>query len=286
MRSFDLSVGVKIQKFVDKKTFVKSSHSHPYYEFVYVRHASFNYLIGDEIVSPVNNSIILVDKNTIHKALYADTDIDTYIIVQFYGNLIDEELRENLEKLFTNRLLTLSDKDMVLIDFLINKIYKESKRNNYGIMLKYQLHELIALFYRISLTNNTVSQPAIPSIMERAISYINENLFTQNGQEITLQSISDKFHMSPFSFSKMFKRESGIGFKEYIISAKILQSKKLLASTDHSITEIAFLSGFTDSNYFASVFKKYESVTPSEYAKFIKKYNWYGMNICAIVDFV
>ena len=95
MRSFDLSVGVKIQKFVDKKTFVKSSHSHPYYEFVYVRHASFNYLIGDEIVSPVNNSIILVDKNTIHKALYADTDIDTYIIVQFYGNLIDEELREN-----------------------------------------------------------------------------------------------------------------------------------------------------------------------------------------------
>ncbi|MBQ3259037.1 MAG: helix-turn-helix transcriptional regulator [Clostridia bacterium] len=275
MRNFDLPSGIKIQKFVDKKTFVKSSHSHPYYEFLYVRHASFNYLIEDEIVSPVNNSIILVDKNTIHKALYADTDIDTYIIVQFYGSLIEDELKADLENLFKNRILTLSDKDMVLIDFLMNKAYKESKerKNNRMAMLKYQLHELIEILYRISVNNKTGPSPSAPSTMEKAITYINENLFSQNGPEITLQSVADQFHMSPYSFSKMFKRESGIGFKEYIISAKILQAKKLLASTDYPITEIAFLSGFTDSNYFSSVFKKYESVTPSEYSKFIKKYN-------------
>ncbi|MBQ9860712.1 MAG: helix-turn-helix transcriptional regulator [Clostridia bacterium] len=275
MRNFDLPSGIKIQKFVDKKTFVKSSHSHPYYEFLYVRHASFNYLIEDEIVSPVNNSIILVDKNTIHKALYADTDIDTYIIVQFYGSLIEDELKADLENLFKNRILTLSDKDMVLIDFLMNKAYKESKerKNNRTAMLKYQLHELIEILYRISVNNKTDFSPSAPSVMEKAITYINENLFSQSAPEITLQSVADQFHMSPYSFSKMFKRESGIGFKEYIISAKILQAKKLLASTDYPITEIAFLSGFTDSNYFSSVFKKYESVTPSEYSKFIKKYN-------------
>lgn len=275
MRNFDLPSGIKIQKFVDKKTFVKSSHSHPYYEFLYVRHASFNYLIEDEIVVPVNNSIILVDKNTIHKALYADTAIDTYIIVQFYGSLIEDELKEDLENLFKNRILTLRDKDMVLIDFLLNKAYKESKerKNNRMAMLKYQLHELIEILYRISVNNKTGPSPSAPSTMEKAITYINENLFSQNGPEITLQSVADQFHMSPYSFSKMFKRESGIGFKEYIISAKILQAKKLFASTDYPITEIAFLSGFTDSNYFSSVFKKYESVTPSEYSKFIKKYN-------------
>ena len=275
MRSFDLPSGMKIQKFVDKKNFVKSSHSHPYYEFLYVRHASFNYLIEDEIVTPVNNSIILVDKNTIHKALYADTDIDTYIIVQFYGSLIEDELKEDLEHLFKNRILSLNDKDMMLVDFLMNKAYKESKerKNNRAVMLKYQLHELIEVLYRISVNNKTDSCPTPPSLMEKAITYINDNLFLQNGTEITLQSVADQFHMSPFSFSKMFKRESGIGFKEYIISAKILHAKKLLASTGYPITEIAFLSGFTDSNYFSSVFKKYESVTPSEYSKFIKKYN-------------
>ncbi len=197
------------------------------------------------------------------------------IIVQFYGSLIEDELKADLENLFKNRILTLSDKDMVLIDFLTNKAYKESKerKNNRTAMLKYQLHELIEILYRISVNNKTDSSPSAPSVMEKAITYINENLFSQSAPEITLQSVADQFHMSPYSFSKMFKRESGIGFKEYIISAKILQAKKLLASTDYPITEIAFLSGFTDSNYFSSVFKKYESVTPSEYSKFIKKYN-------------
>ncbi len=275
MQKLDLSSPINIQKFIDKKTFIKSSHSHPYYEFLYVRHASFDYLIGDEIVSPVNNSIILVDKNTIHKALYADTDIDTYIIFQFYGSMIDDELREDLESLFNNRLITLSDKDAMLIDFLINKIHKEyeSKKINCGSMLKYQLHELIELLYRLSLKDNGTSQTSAPSVVQQAITYINENLFSPTAAEITLQSMAEKFHISPFSFSKMFKQESGIGFKEYVISAKILQAKKLLASTDYPITEIAFLSGFSDSNYFSSVFKKYESLTPTEYAKFIKKYN-------------
>ncbi len=275
MQKLDLSSPIKIQKLIDKKTFIKSSHSHPYYEFLYVRNASFDYLIGDEIVSPVNNSIILVDKNTIHKALYADSDIDTYIIFQFYGSMIDDELREDLESLFNNRLITLSDKDAMLIDFLINKIHKEyqKKKINYGSMLKYQLHELIEHLYRLSLKDNGTSQTTAPSVVQQAISYINENLFSPTDGEITLQSMAERFHISPFSFSKMFKQESGIGFKEYVISAKILQAKKLLASTDYPITEIAFLSGFSDSNYFSSVFKKYESLTPTEYAKFIKKYN-------------
>ena len=163
----------------------------------------------------------------------------------------------------------------MLIDFLINKIHKEynKKKINYGCMLKYQLHELITHLYRLSLTEQTTVQASAPSVVQQAITYINENLFLPDAPQISLQSVAEKFHINPFSFSKMFKSESGIGFKEYIISAKILQAKKLLASTDYPITEIAFLSKFSDSNYFSSVFKKYEHLTPTEYAKFIKKYN-------------
>ena len=73
--------------------------------------------------------------------------------------------------------------------------------------------------------------------------------------------------MNSSAFSKKFKKEIGIGFKEYVVSAKIIYSKKLMETTTDSITKIAFLSGFEDSNYFSTVFKKMESISPSEYIK-------------------
>jgi len=275
MRDLDLNRGLEIHKFINKKEFTNPNHSHPYYEFLYIRNASFNYLIGEEIITPVNNSIILVNENTIHKAVYANSDTNNYTIIKFYKLLIDSTLQEDLKRLFQNRLLKIPQNDIVLVDMLIAKIHREFRENNHNslTMLKLQLNELIEYFYRLSLNSDSISSKSKLTITEQAISYINSNLTSIDHTLLTLDKISSRYHMSACSFSRLFKKEAGIGFKEYILSAKILHAKKLLASSNLPITEIAYLSGFSDSNYFASVFKKHESVTPSEYSKFIKNYH-------------
>lgn len=272
MPHFDPTIGIIVQKFVNKKEFTSPNHSHPYYEFLYIRQASFNYLIGEEIVTPADNSIILVNKNTIHKAVYANSDKNNYTIIKFYETLIHNDFQKDLNALFENRLLPFSNNDAILIDFLISKIYQEHRQQNHNreAMLRYQLNELIEHFYRLSLKANALPVKSVPTVTEQAITYINSNLTTEDHSLLSLQNISERFHMSSCAFSRMFKKEAGIGFKEYVLSAKILHAKELLASTDLPITEVAFLSGFSDSNYFSSVFKKYELMTPTDYAKFIK----------------
>jgi AraC-like DNA-binding protein len=54
---------------------------------------------------------------------------------------------------------------------------------------------------------------------------------------------------------------------EYHIRLKIRRACRLLKQTDLNITEIAFRSGFEDSNYFARQFRKIMGVSPSLYRK-------------------
>ncbi len=273
MKDLKLSSGIDVQKYVNKNEFVNPNHSHPYYEFLFIQHASFHYFVNDKIITPVDYSIVLVNKNTVHKAVYANQNNNTYIIVKFYETMISSSFQRELETLFSAPLLIIPKEEHLVMDLLITRLYKEfqNKPHNYEKMLWHQLNELIVLMSRLAEQNRPFLQSSPLSIIEQAIHYINRNLFTADKSLLSLENVSARFYMNPAAFSRIFKKEAGIGFKDYILSSKICHAKKLLSSTDYPITEVAFRSGFSDSNYFASVFKKYESITPTDYAKFLKK---------------
>lgn len=272
-KNLNLPIGIDVEKYVNKNEFVSPNHSHPYYEFLFIQHASFNYFVNGEIITPADYSIILVNKNTVHKAVYADHNNNTYIIVKFYETMISSHFKKELETLFSNPLLMIPKEEHLLMELLITRLYREFARkpHNYEKMLWHQLNELIVLMSRLAAENHSYLRSKPLSITEQAINYINQNLFTTDKSLLSLENVAARFYMNPSAFSRTFKKEAGIGFKDYILSSKICHAKKLLSSTDYPITEVSFRSGFTDSNYFASVFKKYESITPTDYAKFIKK---------------
>ena len=49
------------------------------------------------------------------------------------------------------------------------------------------------------------------------------------------------------------------------------EAKMLLSETDIQINEISSMSGFSDSGYFCTVFKKHENMTPKEYRQLHRK---------------
>lgn len=102
------------------------------------------------------------------------------------------------------------------------------------------------------------------SIDERihsAILFLNENI-KEPLQVCDLASISG-YSLSRFKIK--FKEEVGITPAEYITLQKLEYAKKMLTTSDISITDLAFLLGFSTSNYFSSVFKRIMSCTPKEY---------------------
>ena len=64
-----------------------------------------------------------------------------------------------------------------------------------------------------------------------------------------------------------FKETTGFGFKEYLLALRIKHACDMLLNTGFSITEIAYSSGFNDSNYFGDVFKRIKGVSPLQYRK-------------------
>ena len=66
--------------------------------------------------------------------------------------------------------------------------------------------------------------------------------------------------------SRKFKEELGDGFSDYLSLSRLQRAETLLLeSPEMSITEVAFSSGFNDSNYFSDKFKKQFGMSPLKF---------------------
>lgn len=122
--------------------------------------------------------------------------------------------------------------------------------------------------YITKLLNNFLFLPAekrksrnTGASMSEIISYINEHF----QQDLSLDVLASKTNMSIFHFTRSFTRETGISPHQYIIKTRLSAAKYLLKSTETSIKDIAFSTGFNSESSFCITFKKWEHVTPSQY---------------------
>lgn len=92
--------------------------------------------------------------------------------------------------------------------------------------------------------------------------YVDGN-FTQN---MTLDETAEKFFVSREYLSKLFKKETGMGFQNYVTELKMKKAKWLLLEEKMAIKDIAQLLGYKEIAHFYKVFKKYYGQTPGEMA--------------------
>lgn len=98
-------------------------------------------------------------------------------------------------------------------------------------------------------------------IISKACQYVEDNF----RDDIHRKEIADMIYVSPNYFSKLFRRNVGMGFREYVNKLRIEESKRLLLSTNMSISEIAVYIGYFNISYFSTVFHKLVGVSPVEY---------------------
>lgn len=86
------------------------------------------------------------------------------------------------------------------------------------------------------------------------------------GESISTKTLADLFHINPSHLSRQFKKEVKMTVTEYIQHARIEEAKFLIKLGKYTMTEIAGLVGFNDSQYFSNVFKKVEGITPRDFS--------------------
>lgn len=95
------------------------------------------------------------------------------------------------------------------------------------------------------------------------IRYMQEHM----AEEISLNILSEEFHLSAQYISQLFKNEIGVNFLAYLTNIRMGKAKKLLISSSLSIGEISEKSGYGDYRVFTKAFKKLVGSTPSQYRR-------------------
>lgn len=86
-------------------------------------------------------------------------------------------------------------------------------------------------------------------------------------QDIGLSDVARVVNLSSVYFSGLFKKEMGENFVDYLNRVRIDAAKVLLKDVRNNIGEIAEQCGFSDTRYFAKIFKRSVGITPSDYRK-------------------
>lgn len=97
--------------------------------------------------------------------------------------------------------------------------------------------------------------------VEETIRYISEHLC----ENLSLEFLAARASLSPYYFTRVFKKETGFSPHEYLIASRINAAKFLLKTSDISIKEICFSCGFSNESNFCSTFRKWMHMTPSDY---------------------
>lgn len=103
----------------------------------------------------------------------------------------------------------------------------------------------------------------LPRALDAAMRFMNE----AHAEDIDLGAVAAKAGMTPQSFSRLFKRQTGHTFASYLVLTRVYAACALLTQTHRPVTEICFDVGFNNVANFNRQFMKICGRTPSDYRR-------------------
>ena len=167
-----------------------------------------------------------------------------------------------VQQLISNNNFVIDIKNATIYEQQIRKIIS-LKHDSLASALKmtgitYQLFGAL-----IEEINDSENVKSTNSLATRAKRYMDLNYY----DAIKIKDIADFLNVNVNYLSSAFKEEFNLSPKQYLMKLKIRKAKKLLSTTNSTITVVANSVGFNDSLAFSKVFKQYTQFSPSSYRK-------------------
>lgn len=103
---------------------------------------------------------------------------------------------------------------------------------------------------------------SVAGLVGEALEYVNAHMT----EDISVQDIADALNVSRYYLSHAFKKSTGYGLWNCVISKRLVYSQKLLVE-GASVTEACYESGFKDYAHFIKSFTKTFGCSPKQYGK-------------------
>jgi len=124
----------------------------------------------------------------------------------------------------------------------------------------------------IDVYNKFIKQRSEQKKIPEWVKELKQIIQDQVDTNLTLTNISKSLDISPSYLSREFSKHfNSLSFGEYIRKLRIEKAIELISQNKYSLTEIAYLTGFSDQSHFTRIFKKHTGQNPSAYKKKLLK---------------
>jgi AraC-like DNA-binding protein len=124
----------------------------------------------------------------------------------------------------------------------------------------------------IDVFNKFIKQKAAKKKTPDWVKELKEIIQDQIDTNLSLTDISKSLDIHPSYLSREFSKHfNNLSFGEYIRKLRIEKAVVLMETTQYSLTEIAYLTGFSDQSHFTRIFKQHFGKSPSLYKKELLK---------------
>lgn len=171
------------------------------------------------------------------------------ICIIFIGNILsdDEALKEKIRR-------RLPEKES-LTDTL-EKSFSQNSCEELSLIIEAYIKMLL-------ITSEKNTDKEFNPLIENIKSYIDANM----SYDISLFQTAKFFHYNEKYLGRLFKKETGQSFKQYLNMIRAEHAKKLLTDTNDTVINISLKAGFNNVTYFNRVFKSQFHMCPVEYRR-------------------
>lgn len=144
-------------------------------------------------------------------------------------------------------------------------------RTHYGHSIaNHVAKRLVVSPHREGNQTQFIEQPIAKSISDLRLSTALDSIRENLKQPYSLDDIAQQLCMSARSFTRQFKRLTGLSFNQWLLRERVGLVKNFLETTNHSIESIALQCGFNSSDSLRKQFNHYIGISPSNYRKTFK----------------
>ncbi|EPR13757.1 response regulator [Ruminiclostridium papyrosolvens] len=194
-----------------------------------------------------------------------DTDKLSIVLERMYSNFIKTKADYSEVKNICLRIITIAESqlDELGVDY---RNYGDRQFGGYADIEKYETLEDIKLWMKNIFQGYIEAMQKgknekFKGIVKVAIQYMNDHY----AENIGVEDIAAITYVSPNYFSRVFKKETGKSFTEWLNNVRLDKAKVILKDIKFRVYEVAEKVGYNDYKIFANNFKKYVGCTPKEY---------------------
>jgi AraC-like DNA-binding protein len=231
-------------------------------EIVFIKEGNGSHIIGDRHYHTRKGDLLIYNNGVLHDE-YGNRDTKTSV---FCCGVTDVKLNG----LPRNHLVS-NEQSYVLhsgeaaseIESLMEMMYAQvaEEKPMAEEVCSYLIRALIMLLLQIPQENYVLSESEESILLNEIKAYLNEYYL----EDLTLNFLSKKFHISSYYLVHVFKRSTGFSPIQYIIRRRIGEAQSLLINTNDSVTNIAGRVGYDNISYFTTLFSKTVGMSPKKY---------------------